>query len=224
MQKNRVLIVTVSGDLHADIVERKIARLGPPAYRLNLDEFPSGFDLDTQLAKGRWRGEIRRRDDGESLIIQNIGAVWIRKRGTMSYGDGLSVQETAFADDEMAHLLFGLLNSLDCYWMSRPAAIRNAQWKMEQMARAERMGFIVPRSVVSNRGAAVLGFSRDVGDVVFKPLSGSHLGASKVPDSARIAAGVMTARLSATDLKELDAIRSLPGFFRRMLTRPTNYV
>ena len=50
-------------------------------------------------------------------------------------------QEKAYADAETEHILFSLLYSLDCYWMSHPVALRGANWKGEQLLRAARMGF-----------------------------------------------------------------------------------
>jgi glutathione synthase/RimK-type ligase-like ATP-grasp enzyme len=213
----RVLIVTNRADLHADIVSAKLAAAGGAPFRLNLDEFPKYFGLTLDFAHGHWEGELTHLPSGDALWVHDIGAVWMRKKARFSFlSQDLAPQEWAYAEGEMEHVLFSLLYSLDCYWMSHPVALRGASWKGEQLLRAARMGFRVPPSLVTNRRAGVDAFrARMGGDIVFKPLSSPSLAAEEVPPGERIAGALPTTRITDEHEEALDAVVELPCFFQQ---------
>jgi glutathione synthase/RimK-type ligase-like ATP-grasp enzyme len=213
----RVLIVTNQADLHADIVSAKLAAAGGAAFRLNLDEFPKHFALNVEFAHGRWEGELTHLPTGDTLAVRDIGAVWMRKKASFSFlSDDLAPQERAYAESEMEHMLFSLLYSLDCYWMSHPAALRGAGWKGEQLLRAARLGFHVPSSLVTNRRAGVDAFRAKLGgDIVFKALCSPTLAAEAVAPEERIAGNLPTTRITEEHEAALDAVVELPCFFQQ---------
>lgn len=213
----RVLIVTNRADLHADIVSAKLAATGGAPFRLNLDEFPKHFALNLEFARERWEGELVHLPSGDSLAVSEIGAVWMRKKASFQFlSADLAPQELAYAEGEMEHMLFSLLYSLDCYWMSHPAALRAASWKGEQLLRAARLGFRVPPSLVTNRRSGVDAFrARMNGDIVFKSLSSPSLAAEAVAPEERIAGALPTTRITDEHEEALDAVAELPSFFQQ---------
>ena len=213
----RVLIVTNRADVHADLVSAKLAIAGAAPFRLNLDEFPGHLDLTWELARGRWDGELSHLVTGDSLSICDIGAVWMRKKASFQFRSlDLAPQERAYAEGEMEHVLFSLLYSLDCYWMSHPAALRAASWKGEQLLRAARLGFAVPPSLVTNRRGSVDAFRAKLsGDIVFKTLASPSLGAEAVSPDERIAGSLATTRITDEHEAALDAVAELPCFFQQ---------
>ena len=213
----RVLIVTNRADLHADIVSAKLAAAGGAPFRLNLDEFPKHFALTLEFARGRWEGELTHLLTGDALSVSEIGAVWMRKKASFSFlSADLAPQEQAYAEGEMEHVLFSLLYSLDCYWMSHPVALRGASWKGEQLLRAARLGFSVPPSLVTNRRGDVDAFRAKMGgDIIFKALSSSSLAAAEVAPEERIAGALPTTRITDEHEEALDAVVELPCFFQQ---------
>ena len=211
----RVLIVTNSYDLHADLVSARLDAMGTAPFRLNLDEFPKNFDVTLSFADGRWSGGLTHLPTGDAVPIGEIGAVWMRKKADFCYRSGdLPPQEKAFADGEMEHVLFSMLYTLDCYWMSHPLAVRAASWKGEQLQRAARMGFDVPSSIITNRRADVDTFRLSAGDIVFKTLSSPILAADEVAAEDRIADYLSTTLIMDEDEALLDAVVELPSFFQ----------
>lgn len=213
----RVLIVTNRADLHADIVSAKLAVAGGAPFRLNLDEFPGHFALTLEFTRGRWEGELSHLFTGDTLSVCDIGAVWMRKKASFSFlSADLALQERAYAEGEMEHVLFSLLYSLDCYWMSHPAALRGASWKGEQLLRAARLGFCVPPSLVTNRRGSIEAFRAKMsGDIVFKSLSSPSLAAEEVAPEERIAGTLPTTRITDEHETALDAVTELPCFFQQ---------
>ena len=218
---SRVLIVTNRADLHADLVSAKLEIAGRAPFRLNLDEFPRQFALTVELARGRWDGELSHLVTGDTLAVCDIGAVWLRKKASFSFlSADLASQERAYAEGEMEHVLFSLLYSLDCYWMSHPAALRGASWKGEQLLRAARLGFCVPPSIVTNRRDSVDVFRAKLGgDIVFKALSSPSLAAEEVAPEDRIAGSLPTTRITDEHEAALDAVAELPCFFQHHIPK-----
>jgi glutathione synthase/RimK-type ligase-like ATP-grasp enzyme len=218
---NTVLILTSRDDLHADIVARKVASRGGNPFRIDLDDFPAGFDVELELDGACWRGMLTRTGGGDRLAVSDIGAVWMRKKADFRFRSAdLAPQEHAFASAEAEHILFSLLYSLGCYWMSHPLAVRGALWKGEQLQRAARFGFAVPPSLITNRAAAAVAFGREAAQgLAFKALSSSLLAADAVGSDERIAGPIATTRLEARDETELEGVAELPCFFQHYVPK-----
>ncbi len=215
----RILIITNSSDLHADLVIDRLHSRGTEPFRLNLDEFPARYALDLGFSHGQWSGTLGHAGSGNPLPIDRIGAVWTRKTADFLLPEGLVAQEVAFARQEAEQILSGLLHSLDCYWMSHPSAVRRALWKCEQLKRAARHGFRVPRSAVTSNPDSVLGLRKDLGKIVFKALSSPHLGAEKVDRSDLSATGLATTIIDAEHDGLLDSVNEFPCFFQEYIPK-----
>lgn len=215
-----ILIITDRADIHADLVADRLSARGASRFRLNLDEFPANYDVAFAFDGQAWSGELRHVPSGESVRIEHIRAVWTRKSAEFLFPSELSAQEKAYAVGETTHVLAGFLHSLDAYWMSHPAAVRAAQWKGEQLLRASRFGFRVPRSLITSSKAAVLAF-RDTtdGEIVFKTMDSPFLAADEVSDDERIATGIATTVIDADSDDLLDAVCELPCFFQQYIPK-----
>lgn len=216
----RALLVTGRGDVHADLVEAHIRDNGGNPFRMNLDEFPEEFEVELAFGDGYGGGRVGCLATGDTLELAEIGAVWMRGKASFSFrSKDLGPQERAFATEETEHLLLGLLYSLDCYWMSHPAALRRAGWKGEQLDRAARMGFAVPPSIFTNDRRAAEAFLARHGEVVFKSLSTPMLAAEMVGADDRVVTGLPTTRITAEHREMLDAVAELPCFFQRYVPK-----
>lgn len=214
-----VLIVSNSDDIHAERVAAIIIAEGVNCFRLDLDRFPRDYRLSFALNLSGWGGEFICVKSGLRLDIASVSSVWMRKAADFSYSVDLAVQERAFADDEVNHLLLGWLNSLTSYFMSHPVALRSAGWKCEQLIRAPRFGFAVPPSLVTNVAASAREFVSASSDrAIYKTLSTPNLHADKVADEDRSANGLHTT-LVRTDDPALDSIEVLPGLFQHYIEK-----
>jgi glutathione synthase/RimK-type ligase-like ATP-grasp enzyme len=217
----KILIISNISDIHADIVATKATQRGGEVFRLDLDAFPGNFHIHLSLSGQEWDGGVENRSTGETLRLSEIGAVWVRKKAPFTYSDAdFGLQEKAFADEEMNHLLFGALHSLDCYWMSHPAAMRGAMWKIDQLTRAARLGFSVPATIISNRPDAVRAFRSEVAsDIIYKPLSSSLLGSDQVAPENRIAGAIHTTLVTPEHDEMIDSVSVLPSPFQRYVEK-----
>ncbi|MDQ3288590.1 MAG: hypothetical protein M3Q42_10105 [Pseudomonadota bacterium] len=218
---NRVLIVTISADIHADMVESKMATRGARPFRVNLDEFPRDFSVDLRISRNGLTCALTHLPSGDRISLEEIRAVWSRKPSRFCFVDNdLGAQEEAFAQSETEHSFFSLLYALDCFWMSHPLATRSALWKGEQLNRAAGMGFLVPRSIITNCPDAVRSFVGEVNDdVIFKAMSSASLCAEEVSDADRRFDGLPTTVMTSAHLEALDAVRQSPCLFQEHIAK-----
>jgi len=217
----KVLIVTNSHDLHADLVAAKLEAGGQAPFRLNLDAFPRDYQICLWFADGVLRGTIRHAGEAAWLDLGHVGAVWMRKPGDHAFAsDDLSAQELAFARLETEHALFSLIYTLDCYWMSHPVALRGAQWKGEQLQRAARMGFRIPDSLITNVPDAVRRFRGDIaGDLVFKAMSSPMLAAERVAADQRTVGQLSTTIVDQAMMDNVEAVAEMPCHFQQYIPK-----
>lgn len=65
----------------------------------------------------------------------------------------------------------GLWESLDCFWVSRPQRVSEAENKAYQLKVAAQLGFIIPRTVMTNDPEEFLRFYSECdGNVISKPV------------------------------------------------------
>ncbi|MFT4925951.1 MAG: glutathione synthase/RimK-type ligase-like ATP-grasp enzyme [Phenylobacterium sp.] len=217
----RILIISSSDDLHVDILIPRLEAKAARPFRLNLDTFPRDFELVQHFNQHQCSGAISHIPSGDTLDLDDIGAIWVRKNAEFNFlSDDLGVQEEAYAREETKHTLFGLLYSLDCYWMSHPLAMRGAQYKSEQMQRAIKAGFQIPTSIISNQPAAVKDFKHSLeGDMIFKAMSTAGLAADKVDEADRQSHGLPTTIISDDDMADIDAVAEVPCYFQAYIDK-----
>jgi glutathione synthase/RimK-type ligase-like ATP-grasp enzyme len=216
-----ILIITRSDDLHADLMEPVLAAKGGKAFRINLDQFPRDYTICQAYLGGQAANRIRHLPSGAELDLADVGSVWSRKPAPFAFlSSDLSVQERAFATQETEQALFGLLYTLDCYWMSHPVRLRGALWKGEQLQRAIAHGFRVPASIVTNSSEQVRAFRQAIGtDMIFKALSTPSLGAADVGEADRTHDGLGTTLVTAEMMDSLDAVDELPCHFQEYIPK-----
>ncbi|GAA0357892.1 hypothetical protein GCM10009092_22620 [Bowmanella denitrificans] len=221
MQK-KILIITNSHDLHADLLDSKLQRKGHQPFRVNLDHFPCDYHIQHTFSHGQVRGKLTHLPSLASLKLEEVAAVWLRKPADYRYfSDDLSAQERAFAKLETDQAMFGWLYCLDCYWISHPLSLRGAMWKTEQLNRAQALGFCIPDSLVTNYPDDVKSFADQLhSPMIFKTLSSPDLGADQVNDSdVHTPGGLATTLVSEEMLSALDAVREVPCHFQRYIDK-----
>ncbi|MDM5176605.1 hypothetical protein PO883_05275 [Massilia sp. DJPM01] len=218
---NKVLIVSNSADLHVDLLIPILQAKGCAAFRLDLDAFPRDYQTSQWFAGGVLRQWIRHLPTGVTLDLAEVGAVWSRKPADFSFlSPDLGIQERIYARAETEQSLFGMLYTLDCFWMSHPLALRGAMWKGEQLQRAARMGFLIPASLTSNSPAEVKAFRASFdGPMIFKALSSPNLGGDGLAEADRVNAGVGTTLVDQAMLEQLESVGELACHFQQYIPK-----
>jgi hypothetical protein len=220
----RILIVTDRIDPHADRLITVLRGLHSEPLRLNMSDVPQSATLAFTLDEETWTGSIRIDASGRRADISELASIWWRKPGWYRFPDGMQPQEREFAGEETDHCLSGLWSSMDCFWVSHPENIKRASYKVAQLQRAARLGFEVPRTLVTTDPDRARDFFDDCnGRIVYKVLSDPYLSARHLlrrgyaePIPIR---AVSTTPITSEKLSLLDSVRSVPCLFQEHIKK-----
>jgi glutathione synthase/RimK-type ligase-like ATP-grasp enzyme len=225
MTRDQIIIVTQTEDPHADDVIIALERMGHDAVRLNTDEIPESARISMRWEHDRpFEATIDVLSSGRTMSAGSVRSVWWRRPASFALPPGLSIRETEFAAQEIDHALGSLWSSLDCYWVSEPARIRQASWKGEQLLRARRLGFEVPRTLVTTDPDAARQFFAACGNqMIFKVMSDPTLGALSLsrqdPELQLESYDVMTTVVTKAELEMLDSVLIAPCLFQEYVPK-----
>jgi glutathione synthase/RimK-type ligase-like ATP-grasp enzyme len=224
--KDQIVIVTQIDDPHADDGIIALERQGYEAIRLNTDDIPTNTRISMNWSSGSqpFSAAIEILTNGRRIDADQIRSVWWRRPAWFGLPEDLSLQEREFATDEVDHALRGLWASLDCYWMSHPEHIRQASWKGEQLLRAARFGFEVPRTLITTDPLEVRRFFEAVnGRMIFKVMTDPFLGAvtvsRKYPEEFLEPYQTMTTMIGEAELELLESVSLVPCLFQEYVPK-----
>ena len=212
-----ILIITEHSDPHTDFVEPEFDRRGIPWVRFHLAELPtmvqSSYRIDGEPPPGML--VIR----GQPIDLSNVNAVWYRRTERFFLPESLSATEESVAREECVAFVQGLWGWLgNAHWVSKPGAIRAASSKAEQLLRARRMGFTVPKTLFSNDPERVRAFADAIeaegSRCIYKPHN------SIIVDAGDGNRGVVYTRLLGSEERDrLEEIRLSPGIFQQYIEK-----
>ncbi|QFU90263.1 RimK family alpha-L-glutamate ligase [Amycolatopsis sp. YIM 10] len=215
---SRIVIYSSRLDPDADAMASRLTELGHQPVRLNTEDLPAHSAIRLTHDGGDWAGAIEFDRSGPPLVVDEVGAIWVRRPDRYTMSDELAADLHYFAAAETDHVLGGLFASLDVLWVSHPAAIRAAGWKGEQLQRAARMGFRTPKTLITTDPDAVREFAETVpGDIVVKSMTGPagmtrhHTGWRDHPLGRR---QLLTKVVGPDQLEGLEQVRYAPCLFQ----------
>ena len=212
-----LLVVTERFDPHVDHVLPELERRSMAYVRLHLEDVPTAVRITNLIEDNGDRGFLRIR--GRNVDLRSLAAIWYRRSAPFELPESLDEEERAAADAECRSHVRGLWRTLEhVTWVSHPDSIRAAGSKAEQLLRANRLGFSVPRSCFSNDPEEVAAFCERLGGpqrVIYKPYNPMMF---NLPQTTRL--GVVYATpLDESDLSRLDEVRLCPGIFQERIEK-----
>ncbi|MGL4609245.1 MAG: MvdC/MvdD family ATP grasp protein [Trueperaceae bacterium] len=212
-----IVIVTKEIDPHADRVILQLLRQGIEPVRLHTSDFPKQASLSLELDSSTeaWQGQIYS-VEGRSIDVSDVRSIWWRRPGKFQFPDTLSEEEATFADQEMDKALRGLWASFQAYWISHPDDVRRASYKLEQLQRAKRMGFAIPKTLVTMHPDKVQDFyTAHQGNIIYKPFSQisfkNEIGAPIL--------GIYTTPVTPKLLEQIESVQTAPSLFQEYVPK-----
>jgi hypothetical protein len=212
-----ILIVTEHWDPHTDFVEPELERRGLRWVRLHLSDVPTMVSASYRVGDTPLAGTMTIRNT--AIDLSEIRAVWYRRTERFTLPKHLSPTEDRVARDECQAFVDGLWGWLgDATWISEPFAVRAASRKAEQLLRARRVGFQVPKTLFSNDPGRIRefvdGLAREGLRCIYKPHG------SIIVDVGEGKRGVAYTRLlGPAELDHLEEIRLSPGIFQQYVEK-----
>ena len=210
-ERKRILIVTQEIDPHADVMALRLQKRGIRAVRFH----PQSMGRPDRLTLGftpEGATSWQLTGDYGTLRDSEVGSVWYR-RPMFALDRDLSDEEALFAQGEIREAVMGLFRLSKAFWVNRPDAVRVAESKPLQLGLAQKIGFRVPRTLITNDPQRFRDFYDECrGDVIFKTMTQGSLGASE-------GKGIYTSLVSRAHLKDLEAIRRAPCLFQEHIRK-----
>ena len=147
-ETDTVLVVTEKNDAHADFVIRRLAELSVPVVRLNTEDFPRSVSLSVERRDGRWHGRIN--TGVHSVDLAGIRSAWFRRPAEPEVAPDLADNLRDYSLKQARAALWTLYSALDGKWLASPMALRLANLKAMQIAKAEAVGLSVPPTLTTN--------------------------------------------------------------------------
>jgi hypothetical protein len=150
-----LLILTSDKDLTADFLIVELIDRGLPYFRLNAEQLTSA-DYSFSIS-----GDGVRRELGlgrRSLCLDDVTAVWYRRAIQPGSISELPPAERIFVAGELRHLATGLILNPAITWVNPVDRVYVAEHKLLQLQLARKIGFRVPRTLVSRDPTALRKF------------------------------------------------------------------
>jgi hypothetical protein len=151
---NRILLVTTTTDLAADLVTLNLTRRGVQFARMNQEDFPQQISI---AWRGKGTGATITADD-EIISCDEIRSGWFRSPLLPQFLAQEDKRTSEFVSQECAGFLSGFWQTMPWFWINRPSALILANNKLWQLALADAHGFRVPKTLVTNYARAARDF------------------------------------------------------------------
>lgn len=211
---NKILIITHTGDnFSIQKVTEYIIKNNFEVIRFDVDLYPLQNKLSTTFQDGKWISILETPDAKHRL--DDIAAVWYRRAYNM--GDGLKEELDAkfygAAMGEIRTTLFGFLESIDVYALGKPSVYRRLDSKEEQLKIADKIGFKIPETCITNNPGEARNFILKHQNVIGKMQSGFAIYEDGVESV------VFTNVIKEDKLDDLDSLLYCPMQFQKKIEK-----
>ncbi|MCG7526062.1 ATP-grasp ribosomal peptide maturase [Streptomyces sp. OfavH-34-F] len=165
-----VLVATEADDLTADMVIAELGRRNVPVTRFNPADIGSALTVSARFGSCPAPVGGQLRTPSRTVDLTRVRSVYWRRPVWPTF-DHLGADEARFASAQVRYGLGGALYALDGpLWVNHPLRNAAADYKPAQLAVAQRLGLVVPPTLVTNDPDEARAFIDNHGQVLFKIL------------------------------------------------------
>lgn len=207
-----ILIITSKYDIPVNEIIEIINRKGHEVFRLNTEDFCRGIELEVQMDTAEFTGKIVY--GARSIQVEDVQSIFFRRpqRPYLDYIEDQTAKE--FIEAEIAAFTNWLWQALTCFWVSQPLSLRRAESKIDQLRVAPRLGFHIPKTLITNRPEAVRKFYHQCNGRIINKVLGK--GVVKKGD---VTYGIYTHRVEEEHLEHLDSVKDVPCVFQERIEK-----
>jgi glutathione synthase/RimK-type ligase-like ATP-grasp enzyme len=215
-----LLIFSSKVDIATDHVVLKLEELGASFYRINSEDFPLGVRSSLSLnptgdsPQFSWLGTINKYID-----VGGVRSVWFRRHRLAPMPDDLDKAYQEYCLREVDWFIKGTIYSLDnnapaVRWMNHPARAQFAESKVYQLSKAGKLGFQIPKTLISNDPVAVRQFWQErEGGIIAKPVRMGYF------DFGDRQTCVFTTPVAEEHLRDDEAIQLAPVIYQELIPK-----
>ena len=145
-----ILFITNKEDITTDIIIEKLNKTSIPYYRLNTENLTSIIRINLNFESNKF--EITDTLSKKTINLLDVKSVYYRRPQLPSFDHlAISAPEKSFLLNETYYLLEGLYKILSSkFWISSVFSIREAENKIHQLILAKKLGFKIPKSLITS--------------------------------------------------------------------------
>jgi hypothetical protein len=150
-----ILVLTQAIDPHVGPVAEQINRRGMRLLRFDFADFPRNVQLAATLGSTGWEGHLCYA--GEAYALDSIQSIWWRRPHAPQAEARYEAPVRAFLNLENQRGFLGILQEKEhaLFWVSRRDCIAAAEFKPAQLSKAQAIGLLIPRTLLTTDPEAV---------------------------------------------------------------------
>jgi hypothetical protein len=207
-----IFIVTNRDDFTADFLIIELRRRKVDYFRFNTEDFPLFVNISWQ----KNHNEIFGKFEFANRIINfdDITSVWYRRPVLPNLSTLLNQEEEKiFCLEETKSFLFGVWQSLDCFWVSNPISLLQSENKLFQLRIAGQIGFEIWPTLITNSSVEVQKFYKLQKKIVYKTIRRGRINRESNPGL------IFTNQIQPEHIEYFDKIKYAPGIFQKLIPK-----
>jgi len=211
-----VLILSTPQDVHAQAVAKHLTALGAKHYFYQFDQLIPDTKIHLKIDTLGSACTLKLAD-GAEINLSEIDSVWFRRPGMVRFSGLPEPWMDAMVRNEGAQFAGGVFRSLEnCLFVNHPGRDSECSFKLWQLEVARRVGFMMPKTIVTNLPEAVAEFyKRCDRRVIYKLVSESSQFLFPKYESL----GLPTLPMSEADLEHLSQVGVAPHLFQERIDK-----
>lgn len=211
----KVLILSSTDDKHAQKVNEILLSMNVGVDFLKLNDLIQTADIAFEIGTGNKVCSFEKAE--KSFDLQEYSSIWYRRPGSVRAPQFFEPWISKMVESEARSAVDGIFRSLNCLWVNAPANNLACADKLWQLQMAQKSGFTVPETLVTNKPHLVREFfDRCGGQVIYKLMGEQTNLAIPANENPR---GVSTLPLRQEDLPHLEQVSFSPHMFQRCVQK-----
>lgn len=210
IDEKQVLLVTTREDLAADLLIVELRRRGTNYFRLNCEDFPTSACMSWTPVAENGILSIK----GQHIPLDKFKSAWYRRLPLPTLPVRLESSGLKhFIFEETEAFLNGFWDTQKFFWVNKPSKARLAENKLIQLSIAEKVGFKIPKTIVTNNPQKVKEFSFKEYSAIAKAIS---IGCLELDNHKW---GIYAHQISPEDLLNEQAIQVAPFILQERIKK-----
>lgn len=207
-----IFLITNKEDITTDFVVKRLREIGADYYRFNTEDLFNDIDISLYFKNNKFQLLDKRKG---VIDLNNVTSVYFRRPKLPNIFPYLETGERNFLIKEYHSLLNGIYSILSSrLWINYVYSIIEAENKIYQLILAKKLGFKIPKTLISNNRDRVYEFIRaNYFNCIIKPMRSGFI------DDLNNPKVIFTNKINRDKLEELDRIQSCPSIFQSNITK-----